>query len=517
MTRSRWALVWLALGLAGCAGTTPNLNSPQMQAPSLGGGNSASTRSTAGLRRGAAAEASLPAAVPVKTVVEAFEAPPYLQFGDTPSVDGKARLSLLWLAPADTKADLWKVEARPASGGEWRTCGAVEITPVALDTERKHAVAQVQLDELEPGELFDYRVHKSDQVVFGARARAPRPATDSNARVVVFGDTGAGTAQEKQIAHQLHTAKPDYAVVTGDIVYSRGRTSEYRTNFWPIFNAENASPTTGAPVLRSVPLLATPGNHDIGPKNFDKFPDSYAYFAYWNQPLNGPEIAAGTKNAVEPGGNDTHKSALESSAGKRWPRMTNFSTDIGNVHWTILDSNPHVDWTDPALLAWLDKDLASARKARWRFVVLHHPPFQSSKEHFNNQWMRVLAPRFEKHKVHVVWSGHVHNYQRTHPLRFQPSGPKDKDGKVDGKFSLDTKFDGVRNTRPGGVLYVVTGAGGASLYEKYESADGKPMSFTAKMVNNIHSLTVAEIDDRKLTVRQVGADGKEIDKWIVTQ
>ncbi|MFY7952232.1 MAG: phosphohydrolase, partial [Armatimonadaceae bacterium] len=177
----------------------------------------------------------------------------------------------------------------------------------------------------------------------------------------------------------------------------------------------------------------------------------------------------------------------------------------------------HADWTDPNLLSWLDKDLASAKQARWRFVVLHHPPFQSSKEHFNNQWMRVLAPRFEKHRVNVVWSGHVHNYQRSHPLRFQPSGPKDKDGKVDGKISLDTKFDGIKNTRPGGILYVVTGAGGASLYEKYESADGKPMAFTAKMVNNTHSLTVVDIDDRKLSIRQVAADGKEIDKITVTQ
>ncbi|MFY7953879.1 MAG: hypothetical protein ACOVT5_15365, partial [Armatimonadaceae bacterium] len=52
----------VSLGLSGCAGTSPNLNSPQMQTPSLGGGNSASSRSSAGLRKGAAAEATLPAA-----------------------------------------------------------------------------------------------------------------------------------------------------------------------------------------------------------------------------------------------------------------------------------------------------------------------------------------------------------------------------------------------------------------------------------------------------------------------
>ena len=510
--------ILLASGIvAGCAGTSPNLNSPQMQTPSLGGSSANSARSAAGLRKGAAAEASLPAPAAIKTVADAFEAPPYLQFGEQPFLGDNAQLTVQWLVPSPTKASEWSVECRPASGGEWRKMDEISVQAVEIDSERKHAVARCVLKDLEPGELFDYRVSKGDQVVFGTRARAPRSSTDLKSRFVVFGDTGVGSAPQKQVAHQITLAKPDYGIVTGDIVYDRGRTSEYRTRFWPIFNAETAGADSGGPVLRSIPLAAAPGNHDIGNKSFDKHPDAYAYFAYWSHPLNGPETAPGGKNVVDVGGTDAHRSALAASLGNRWPRPTHYSMDLGNVHWTFLDSNAYVDWSDPALLNWLDKDLSAARKARWRFVVLHHPPFQSSKEHFNNQWMRTLAPRFEKHRVSVVWSGHVHNYQRTHPLRFVPKGPKDKDGKVDGKLSLDTKYDGQRNTRPSGVLYVVTGAGGASLYEKVEAADGKPMPFTAKMINNTHSLTVVEIDDRKMSVRQIAADGKEIDKFTVTQ
>ena len=29
--------------------------------------------------------------------------------------------------------------------------------------------------------------------------------------------------------------------------------------------------------------------------------------------------------------------------------MANFSFDYGNAHWTVLDSNKNVDWTDPSL------------------------------------------------------------------------------------------------------------------------------------------------------------------------
>ena len=36
-------------------------------------------------------------------------------------------------------------------------------------------------------------------------------------------------------------------VVTGDIVYSRGRISEYATRFFPVYNADDASPGRGAP------------------------------------------------------------------------------------------------------------------------------------------------------------------------------------------------------------------------------------------------------------------------------
>ena len=85
--------------------------------------------------------------------------------------------------------------------------------------------------------------------------------------------------------------------------------------------------------------------------------------------------------------------------------------------------------------------------------------------------MRVLAPLFERCGVDLVLSGHEHNYQRARPLKFMPAGPGKsadlgaKDRRVPGVFTIDTSFDGIRNTRPNGVLYIVTGAGGKHLYD----------------------------------------------------
>ena len=72
------------------------------------------------------------------------------------------------------------------------------------------------------------------------------------------------------------------------MVYEYGLISEYREKFLPVYNADEAAPTAGAPLLRSIPFVAAPGNHDTEIRDLDKYPDALAYFLYWDQPLNGP-------------------------------------------------------------------------------------------------------------------------------------------------------------------------------------------------------------------------------------
>ena len=43
--------------------------------------------------------------------------------------------------------------------------------------------------------------------------------------------------------------------------------------------------------------------------------------------------------------------------------MANFSFDFGNSHWTVLDANSYVDWTNRELQAWVAADLADSRDA----------------------------------------------------------------------------------------------------------------------------------------------------------
>src|SRR5262249_43339333 len=140
---------------------------------------------------------------------------------------------------------------------------------------------------LVPGGEFAYQVRRGGQFLLAAGGRAPKAANQPY-RFVAFGDCAAGTAEQKAVAYRAYLARPDFIVIPGDIVYSRGRITEYRELFWPVYNADEASPVAGAPLLRSTLFVAAPGNHDIAGRDLGKYPDGLAYFLYWDQPRNGP-------------------------------------------------------------------------------------------------------------------------------------------------------------------------------------------------------------------------------------
>jgi hypothetical protein len=454
-----------------------------------------------------------------------FLVKPYLQPGHSVAA---GKVVVMWHAPDSDS--VWTVETRGAADRPWQ---AVAKTPsnvcVAVPTIEPHRVYHLALTGLEPGKKFGYRISRDHKVVFEAEGRAPR-SPDQKQRFVVFGDCGANSPEQKAIAYRAFALKPHYVMITGDIVYDKGRISEYRNHFWPIFNAETASPSEGAPLLRSTLFLACPGNHDIASRNLEKTPDGLAYFYYWFQPLNGPAAAEGSPLVAPVVGPAETKKAFLEAAGKAFPRMANFSLDCGNVHWTVLDANATVDWTDRQLQDWVVKDFEAAKGAAWRFVSFHQPGFSSSKTHFDEQYMRILAPVFEAGKVDLVFSGHVHNYQRSFPMTFLPAsengarpkvGPDGKLSKarhVDGKWTLDKSFDGKADTTPEGVIYVVTGAGGQHLYNPEQQDDPASwQEFTYKHISKVHSLTVAEVDGRIVTVRQVTTDGEEVDRFLITK
>ena len=165
-----------------------------------------------------------------------FLVKPYLQLGHT---QAPRQLVLVWHANDSDSA--WAVEYRPGAGRRWQAGPAPSLSRVAVAGTEPHRVFHAALAGLEPGQIFAFRVSNDGKVAFESEARAPKDP-DQACRFVVFGDCGADTPEERAIAYRTFLNKPDYVMITGDIVYGRGLVSEYRTKYWPIYNSDDLSP-----------------------------------------------------------------------------------------------------------------------------------------------------------------------------------------------------------------------------------------------------------------------------------
>jgi len=159
-----------------------------------------------------------------------------------------------------------------------------------------------------------------------------------------------------------------------------------------------------------------------------------------------------------------------------------YSFDWGAAHFTVINSdigNVAKDaeakesfWEEQK--KWLEADLRQSRKAALRFVVFHHPPFTAVKRRQGGKHpVTDLLPLFEQYKVAAVFNGHDHNYQ--HHLK-------------------------------NGVRYIVTGGGGAPLYEV-----DAPIEGITKKVERVEHYVTVDVDGRRARLEARAVDGRLID------
>jgi predicted phosphodiesterase len=449
-----------------------------------------------------------------------FLVKPYLQVG----YEGKpTELSLLWHTK-DTINE-WRVEVKTTNN--WESTKANTFNLVNVKNETPFVVYHFTVKGLLAGKDFAYRVLNNNKLVFEANGHAPK-SNNQDYKFVAIGDIGALTKDQKKLASIMYKLDPDFVAVPGDIVYNSGLINDYTEKFWPIYNADQAD-SVGAPLMRRIPFIASVGNHDAEDRDMDKTPSALSYYYFWEQPLNGLTLKEGSSMVPLLKGSQENKNAFYTAAGKAYPSMSNFSYNYANAHWTVIDADNYVDWTDTALLNWVKNDLLNSYDVKWHFVLFHHPGFNSSREHFEQQQMRLLAPLFEAGKVDVVFNGHVHNYQRSFPLKFTPDrkgtqmvGGKDnktlRGRVVNGKWILDKKYDGVNMTQANGVIYLVTGAGGQDLYNPEQENDPDSwQKFTHKFFSTDHSLTYIESKGETLHFKQIASSGKIVDEFMLTK
>ena len=201
------------------------------------------------------------------------------------------------------------------------------------------------------------------------------------------------------------------------------------------------------------------GNHDV-----DTAGAAEPYSAVFELPANGP-------------------------AGGR--REHHYWFDYADARVAVVDTDVSEAELRGQVAPWL-RAVMSAESPRWRFVSFHHPPYTGGKYPPNLTVQQTLVPVIEETGVDVVFNGHDHNYQRIKPM-----------------------WQGAPAVSGPSVRYVVTGAGGARLYQA--SADSPGAELVDKFVADRHSFSVVAIDGDTLNFQQIDIQGDVIDEWSLTK
>jgi 3',5'-cyclic AMP phosphodiesterase CpdA len=144
---------------------------------------------------------------------------------------------------------------------------------------------------------------------------------------------------------------------------------------------------------------------------------------------------------------------------------------FGDAELFVLDAN-QVD--DAEQTEWLEDALQDS-DAAWQIAVFHQPAYSCSKHGSTDEVVDEWVPLFEEHDVDLVLNGHDHNYQR---------------------FASN------------GVTYVVTGGGGAGLYDLEDCDDDHPERLAGEQEHHFVTVTGSRTELR-ITARD--EDGDELD------
>ncbi len=332
-----------------------------------------------------------------------------------------------------------------------------DVVPAASNTyDGKHWHSAV-ITGLAANTTYYYKAYTdSDDVTPWSEIRfTTAPGSAAGFTFVALGDSRPYTASSPpsqgalDVAAEMDRHSFDLAIHSGDIV-NQGGICSGDNSAWNQYIRAYFDLYQGS--MGSIPFYPSVGNHELngGSCGYQAYTDVY------DLPENAP-----------PGDREEY-----------------FSYDWGQVHFVVLDTNQSYT-TGSSQYDWLVNDLQATARP-WKIVSFHHPAYSSGAHSSTSAVQAHLVPVFETYGVDVVFNGHDHHYERTCPIL----------------------SDACTTPQDGGVVYYVTGGGGAPLYPALSSW------FTAYVASRNHFVEV-EVDDCRLRLDAVATNGSVFDSYDI--
>lgn len=274
-----------------------------------------------------------------------------------------------------------------------------------VDGPSAGVVYEATLTDLVPGASYTYTVLGRTFPL----EMPPADLADGPLVIAATGDMGVSDRARETVATIAEIA-PELILHAGDISYAEGNQIEWHTWFEMVEE-----------VAASTPWVTALGNHEVGPLGIGNFPVS-TEVDYYEQRFSLPH------NEI-------------------W-----YSFDWRGVHIVALDTFSSLDAPVDEQIAWLEADLADAADAHWTIAFLHEPLYSSNSHGSSPTVQEAFEAILVAGGVDLVVAAHDHGYERSYPM-------------VAGA-ATETHSD--TYTEGAGVVHLVTGGGGQSLYTGWE-------------------------------------------------
>ena len=368
------------------------------------------------------------------SIQQAFLVKPFLQAVD------QAGITVTWETTRKSKSMLYY--------GQTAECAEkVELISPGSRSSRGF-VHQQRIEGLSKHTQYFYRIESTadngQQVASEVRTFQTAPDTETPFAFAVISDTQGNLEVAGQIAELAWSERPSFVLHAGDLVSTGSNKSHWTDVFFPSMET----------LISRAPIFPVLGNHEA---------DAEFYYQYMDLPK--PEYY--------------------------------YTFSYGNMQFFMIDTNRTVA-PGSEQYAWLEKQL-KASQATWKIVCHHHPPYSSDENDYGNLWKtnkssrgdlraRELCTLYDRYGVDIVWTGHIHTYERTWPM-------------LKGK-----------PTDEGGTLYMVTGGGGGGLENP-----GPFRTAFSNVVHRDHHYSMVHVNGKTIEVRVYDIEGRLFDTFTIQQ